>query len=347
MRSKYPLAIPLIIAIGFSSCSMKTLIPVQVRKPATYHLVGVQKIAVVDFQGVNHSGSQIAAVVQSLLLETKHFDLIERNQLNRIMDEQKLGMTGVMDDSTAAKVGRLLGVNALILGEVTSYSVEPDERGVEKVEKKVGTGKYEEVNEKNIFTGKTKKVKREIMKTVLVDQHYRIRRGSVAIHFRVVDVETGKLLAVHSDSKSYNSGKIMEGSSQTLKPEGEILNGLSNGICQTFVQLIAPHTVTEKRTIEPGKGSIQTGRNYAQSGLWPEALETWKKSVVELPNEPAAFYNLGLAYEILGDWDQAEQNYKTAVTLKQKRLYLDSISRIRQARTENEKLKEQLQDRKP
>jgi tetratricopeptide (TPR) repeat protein len=201
------------------------------------------------------------------------------------------------------------------------------------------------VDEKNIFTGKTKKVKREIMKTILVDQHYRIRRGSVGINFRVVDVETGKLLAVHSDMKSYNSGKVVEGSYQTLKPEGEILTELSRSICRRFVQLIAPYYITEHRAIEPGKGNIQIGKKYAEAGLWPEALETWKQSIISLPQEPAAFYNLGLAYEIQGDLDQAEKYYKTAVAMKQKRLYLDAINRVRQARIENEKLKDQLLDR--
>jgi len=304
-------------------------------------------MAIADFQGVNNSGSQIAAKVQSMLMDTKHFEILERDKLGKIMDEQKLGMTGVMDDATAVKVGKLLGVDAMIFGEVTAYQVEPDERGVEKVEKKEGTGRYEEVNEKNIFTGKTRKVKREIMKTVLVDQHYRIRRGSVAINLRVVEVESGKLLAVHSDSKSYTSGKVVEGSWQTLKPEGQILSDLSSSISQYFVQMIAPHVVAERRAIEPGNGNIQVGKKYAEASLWPEALDTWKKAVVELPKEPSAFYNLGLAFEILGDLDQAEQNYKTAVALKQKRLYMDAIGRIRQARIENQKLKEQIQNRQP
>ncbi|HEX9935367.1 MAG TPA: DUF6340 family protein [bacterium] len=316
-------------------------------KPAAIHLSGVQKLAIADFQGVNHSGGQVAADVQAMLLETRRFDILEREKLSSVLDEQKLGMAGIVDEATARKVGQLLGVDAMIFGDVSAYRVEPDERGVEKVEKKVGTGRYEEVDEKNIFTGKTKRVKREIMKTVLVDQYYRIRRGSVSINFRVVDVETGKLLAVHSDTKSYDSGKVVDGGNETLRPEGEILTELSNAICRRFVEFIAPHVVNEARFIEPGRGSIQVGKKYAQSGLWPEALETWKQSVVEFPNDPTAFYNLGLAYEVQGDLDEAENQYKTAVSLKQKRLYLDAINRVRQARIESERLKEQLQERQP
>ena len=180
------------------------------------------------------------------------------------------------------------------------------------------------------------------MKTVLVDRHYKIRRGTVAINFRVVGVETGKLLAAHSDSKSYNSGKVVDGGSKTLKPEGQILGDLSKQICQSFVRLIASYYTTEKRTIEPGKDNIKVGVKYAEAGLWPEAMVAWKQAAVEMPEEPAAFYNLGLAYEVQGDLDKAEIAYQAAIELKQKKLYMEAVARIRKAKEEQNKLREQL-----
>jgi curli biogenesis system outer membrane secretion channel CsgG len=327
------------------ACSMGPKVTVQVQKPAAVTLPNVKEIAVVDFQGPMGGGNQVSSLVQSLLVVSDYFTLTERNKLQAILDEQKLSMAGIVSDSTATEVGALLGVDALIFGEVTHWNVEPDERGTETVEKKEGTGKYEVKEEKNIFTGKTRKVKREIMRTVWVEEHYRIRRGSVAINFRVVDVESGKLLVAHSDSKSYDSGKVKEGSWKSLKPEGEILSDLSKTICERFVHTIAPYTVSEKRVIESGKGSIKLGAKFAQSGLWREALDTWKKSAEENPDEPAAFYNLGVGYEVQGMLDEAEQAYQTAVKLKPKKYYMDSIARIRQAREDQRKLQEQLKEK--
>ncbi len=336
----------LLFAVMFLlSCSMTSQIVVKVQKPAAIYLPGVKKIAIADFSGPDRSGSQIATMVQSMLMSTHYFDIMERSELRRILEEQNLGLSGVVDETTAARVGKLLGVDALIFGEVTTYKVEPDERGVEKVRRKVGTGRYEWVEQKNIFTGKKKKVKKEIMKTVLVDQHYRIRRGTVAINFRVVGVETGKLLAARSDSKSYSSGKVVEGSWKTLKPKGEILADLSRALCQKFVHLIAPYYVTEKRVIEPGRGDIKVGMKYAQAGLWPEATEAWKRAVVEFPKNPAAFYDLGLSYEVQGMLDKAEKAYQSAVRLKQKKLYMEALARIRRAKREHEKLMKQLEER--
>jgi curli biogenesis system outer membrane secretion channel CsgG len=284
MKKLRTLAVIVFFAILFSNgCAPSGRIGVTVQKPAAIHLAGVKEIAVVDFRGPQGSGGQVATLLQSWLMESQFYTVVEREKLNRIMDEQNLAMTGIVDESTAAEVGKLAGVDALIFGEVTTFQVEPDERGVEKVQKKEGTGRYEMVDEKNIFTGKTKKVKKEIMRTVLVDQHYRIRRGTVAIHFRVVGVETGQLLAVHSDSKSYISGKVIEGSYQTLKPEGEILNDLAQTICQHFMRLIAPYHAIEYRQLESRQGRNMPYPDCGKKHWEPGSSPSLKCPVNRLP----------------------------------------------------------------
>lgn len=334
------------------SCSVSSVVSVRVQKPASIHMPGVKEIAVVDFQGEDRSGSQIATLIQSMLMKTQHFDIMERDKLRRVFEEQNLGMSGVVDEATATQAGKLLGVDALIFGEVSTYEVEPDKKITKKVKEKKHTGKYQWVEEKDKKTGKTKKVKKEIIEDVWVDKSYWVRKGTVAINFRVVSVETGMLLAAHSDSKSYDSEKekrsffeILTDQQKALKPEGEILADLSNDICRKFVWMIAPYYTQEKRTIEPGTGSIQVGIKYAKAGLWPEATEAWEQAVEEYPNNPVAHYNLGLAYEIQGMLDWAEQEYKTAVGIKQKKLYMEAIARVRRAKEEQERLREQMMER--
>jgi len=327
------------VAVWMMSCAGSSAIRVDVQKPAAIHLPGVRKLAIADFQGPGSSGGQISSLVQSQLLQGGYFEIVERDRLAQILDEQKLGMAGVVNESTAKQVGQLLGVDALVFGEVSRYGVEKDEIGTEKVEKKEGTGKYETV------TVKKRKVKREIMRTVLVDQKYRIRRGTVAVNFRVVDVETGKLLAAHTDSKSYNSGKVTEGGYTTLKPEGEILNDLSGSVTRTFTELIAPHAITEKRVLESGSDRINAGKKYALAGLWPEAVSVWEEALKAAPSDPAANYNLGIALEVQGDLNGAEALFKKALALKSKKLYIDALSRIRQEKLEKVRLEEQMRDR--
>ena len=199
-------------------------------------------------------------------------------------------------------------------------------------------------------TGEVKKVRKEIYEEVYVPKKYWVRLGNVAINFRVVDTGTGRLLAAHSESGSYDSEEdrsFWEKLSDTrnLKPKSEILDGLSDDICKKFARMIAPYYTQEKRTIEPGQGSIGMGVKYAEAGLWPEAMEAWEQAITEMPNEPAGYYNLGLAYEVQGMLERAEASYKKAVGLKNKKLYMDALARIRKMQEEQRQLQQQRQNR--
>lgn len=323
---------------------------IQVMKPASIDMPGVGKIAVADFQGRDRSGSQVATTLQSMLLKTEHFQILERDKLRRILEEQNLGMSGVVDEATAARVGRLLGVDALIFGEVTMYDIE-DKQMEKTVMERRGTGKYRTEEVKDEKTGEVKKVKKEIYEEVPVKKKYWVRLGNVAVNFRVVNTETGVLLAAHSESGSYDSEKtrsFLEVISDTrkLKPKSEILSTLSNNICKKFARMIAPYFVEEKRIIEPGRGRfLEAGFKFARAGLWPEAMDSWRSAIDEAPSNPTAHYNLGLAYEVEGFLEDAEACYRRAVGLSQKKLYMEALSRIRDAQEEQERLQMQRDGR--
>ncbi|MCD6115507.1 tetratricopeptide repeat protein [bacterium] len=338
----------LLLVLLFMSCASTSSISIKVLKPAAISMPGVHKIGVVDFHGVGHSGSQIATLMQSMLLETGYYEILEREKISRILEEQNMAMSGIVDDQSAIQAGALLGVDALVFGDVTTYEIEPDKKITRKVKEKKHTGKYQWVEEKDKKSGTVKRVKKEIVEDVWVDKSYWVRRGTVAINYRVVNVKTGRLLAAYSDSRSYDSSKEKRSifssfsNNNTLKPKGEILNNLSKEICSIFAHKIAPYYVSERRVIESGEGNIDVGRKYAESGLWPEAKEAWIQAVKDMPEEPAAFYDLGLAFEVEGDLTRAEKAFKAAVKLESKKLYMQALTRIRNSIKEKEKLNSQL-----
>lgn len=326
----------LLVLLGITLQCASSRIAVPVTKPAQVDITGIKSIAIVDFIGPENSGAIASSMLTSRLFESKFFRLVERERVLQILEEHKLAMAGVVDAATAKEVGRLLGVDALIFGEVTAYSLEPDQVGTEKVERKVGTGQYRTVRRGN------KEVREEIMKTVLVDQEYRIRRGAVGVTFRMVKVETGELLAVKSNTKSYDSGKVVAGRG-TLKPREQILKDLLSGVVEEFARQIAPYVVVERRPIEKGKGMMTVGRKYAQRGLWAEARDAFAQAVAGQPRDAAAHYNLGLALEVLSDWDKAEAEYQRAIRLQAKDIYLDALARVRTARQEAARLRKQIE----
>jgi tetratricopeptide (TPR) repeat protein len=83
------------------------------------------------------------------------------------------------------------------------------------------------------------------------------------------------------------------------------------------------------------------GKKYAQRGLWEEARDAFAQAVVNEPQSAAAHYNLGLALEVLGDWDRAEAEYQRAIKLQSKDMYIDALARVRTARQEAARLRKQ------
>lgn len=85
------------------------------------------RIAVVEFENKTTYGQRLgtasADILVTELAKTDRFILVERQKLEKIMQEQKLGMTGVIDPDTAAKVGKLLGAAAIVTGAVSEFGV--------------------------------------------------------------------------------------------------------------------------------------------------------------------------------------------------------------------------------
>jgi len=69
-------------------------------------------------------GDGIAETITTELVNTNKFRVIERAQLQKVLDEQFLGQEGILDPTTAARVGRVLGVQLMLLGTVTEFSLD-------------------------------------------------------------------------------------------------------------------------------------------------------------------------------------------------------------------------------
>ena len=82
------------------------------------------KIAVLDFELRGDSfktqdmGGIVAEWFITTLVQDGRFQVVERTLLKKIVDEQKLGMTGLIDASSSAQLGKILGVKIIISGSV-------------------------------------------------------------------------------------------------------------------------------------------------------------------------------------------------------------------------------------
>ena len=74
---------------------------------------------------MNGFGDYSGSATDSMFFEvasTGRFDCIERERMQEIVDEHSLNLTGLVDPSTAATLGRIFGADYMVLGSVTSLT---------------------------------------------------------------------------------------------------------------------------------------------------------------------------------------------------------------------------------
>jgi curli biogenesis system outer membrane secretion channel CsgG len=84
---------------------------------------GKTRIAVIDFCDldgrVSLLGKFVAEELITRLFETGQFYVVERSLLTKVLEEQKLSLDPVIDQSTAQELGKILGVDAIVTGTIT------------------------------------------------------------------------------------------------------------------------------------------------------------------------------------------------------------------------------------
>lgn len=93
-----------------------------------------KRIAVIPFSDKTNQkysktdlGSQAVDISTTLLVATERFNVVERERLDALLSEQKL--VGIVDPETAAKAGKVLGVDLIFTGAVTDFEVKRTQKG--------------------------------------------------------------------------------------------------------------------------------------------------------------------------------------------------------------------------
>lgn len=139
-----------------------------------------------DFGTVHHwwswdwdIGKGIADMVVTNLVRDGTYSVVERKQLDKILQEQNFSNSDRANPATAARIGKVLGVNAIIIGSITQFGFEERKIGVGGLSSKLGGFGLGKVG-----TSKGK--------------------ANVVIDARVVDTETAEILAVASGKGQSN-----------------------------------------------------------------------------------------------------------------------------------------------
>ncbi len=89
------------------------------------------RVAVMNFENNStwsywgdNLGAAAADELATQLVQTGKYTVIERRELASILAEQNLGASGAVTPATAAKVGKLLGVQLMLTGSITQFSIQ-------------------------------------------------------------------------------------------------------------------------------------------------------------------------------------------------------------------------------
>ncbi len=145
------------------------------------------------------------------------FELISRDQLDLIIKEQKLSLTGLFDESTVTGLGGLSGVHYILVGKVTS--IETDRQRLEPSNSEV---KREVVIRKETYTDsngdkKTRNIKGTV--TAIVTTYVKHASASVNCNYKILDVATGAYKDLQAATGSYrfeNKWGVYKGDERAL-----------------------------------------------------------------------------------------------------------------------------------
>lgn len=158
-------------------------------------------------------GKGVADLLVEKLVKGGAFSVIERKAIDKILSEQNFSNSDRADASSAAKIGRLLGVDAIIIGSITQFG--QDDKSV-----KVGGGAFGGMAGKYGLGGVGKKES----------------KAAVNLTARMVNTDTGEILAVASGKgQSSRSGAMLGGAGGSYGGGGGAIDMTSSNFADTIL----------------------------------------------------------------------------------------------------------------
>ena len=317
-----------IVCVFFFGCSTVG-VEVSVLRPAEINLKGKKELVIGEISG--QQAKKMNAYVKQKAVNSGYFKVIDRKHLDEVMAELKLSTSDLVDSGSRIKLGKLMTGSVLIMGNILDYS-------------------YREERTKKTHEC-TKLVNNKLYKYKCIS-YYRKGTAVVRASFDVIDIETGETLRSKTlESKRYKSTRATDKQAPKID-RNLLLDTCMQKIASKLMRSIAPweEVVTANFKKNGDLPMMEVGISYAQAGLWDDALEQFKSAVDVADTNPdispkvaaLAHWNLGLAYEYTGQFDEAETSIKKAFAISTDADYLQELQNIEKLKSDHKKLGEQL-----
>ncbi len=304
MRKKIKLIILFGITVFLcSACSQKVTIkalePAQIDRVAS-----MQNIAVTRFK--NDTVGLSNKIERSLSAITingkKYFRVVSRDDFKKVIAEQRLQSSGLVEDSKVVEVGELIGADALISGRVSNPTSQDSyfyEKRIRCLDKKCKEFTY-----------------------------YRVRcmRRVIALFsdVKIVDIAHGDIIFADTMNRR-RSYKHCSDDYRTFPSTSMVADEFADSMAREFTQKLTPHykyfqvklledpdldyTDKQEELLKASLKYIEQNRYDKAQNLLLELVDsTGSQSYV-------AFYNLGVIKEAQGKYAEAKEYYEYADNL--------------------------------
>ena len=211
-----------------------------------------ENIAVLQFSGWHGTNAQsyqnaLTDKISTLIIQSQRFNVIERVNIEKIMHEQGLQMSGIIDENTAVEFGKIIGVEKLLVGSFTKNAVDYHKK------------KYKEYDEK-----KGKEVK-------VANSYY---SANVSVSIQLINVESGQK---NQAAEANGHGKGTNENSAFSRA----LDDVADKVVGAFFKYFAIHGFIE--SVDKSKAIIDRGSSLGIQRLMNfEILDITKDDLLEL-----------------------------------------------------------------
>lgn len=292
----------------------------QVWQPAELDVAGIQRLAVLDFRGAGDSAQHARSELVARLWESGFYSLADPTELSGVVQASAASAEGPAGIDAAVEAGRRLGVDAILLGEVTRERPEhgspgknsrgdlPHDRGFGRRDPAAPPGG-----------------------AGLSDYLRSGREVAMRVSLKLVDVRTGQVRAERQ--AFYRAGADVHNGQSSLPSEETATAELTQRWAREMVDLLTPHLIpfeVELAAPRIGKAAaeIRRGNGYAIKGKWDKAAAFYEAALALDPKSHAAMYNLALAHAARFDYSRALGLLQEAIRLHPNTTYREALSRM-------------------
>jgi hypothetical protein len=232
---------------------------------------------------------------------TDVYTVVERGELDKVMQEQKLGASGAVSDADATEVGKLLGLDVIVSG---SYSAD-----VKTSVKRNGGSSSSSYTAKKIAT--------------------------VDVTMKIISIETGQILSMVNKTvtqKKKSSGNSSSEARGGLSSDLQIVRYCLRDISRELVAHFSPTFVYQELEVEKPatkgyKDDFKKAKELVNENDLSGAFVVIKKVYDKDPYDAAMAHNMGVLYEAVGNFEQAISYHQTSYEIDPSKTHTESLQR--------------------